>query len=361
MAHRHRESWLSCGQAAKLLLGTVAIAMCVFPAGAAGSSLHLLVARVVAVQSDGSRYVAWQTRAGGPVVVFDTRTGAQRRVSLPHGCELASEEERESGRDAAAGRFLLTCRGTRSLESGLLDGRDGTIIRLPNGADWRAVGTHYVLGVSEAGTCVQSRSEQALGEEHGLPCLALYDLASGEVSYRSPSLWPDIDQAGAPPICRRLRTKVIAEERIGGTEREFAYNAGRFARLAKHRRYIEINRCNGHRRTFAAHSDESENFDLRSEWLTWDTGHPSGELELEGEGTNTGSLTAYDLSSHRLTTWRLPRLPVRETDRQFSVVSVLGYSTHTSNMVFWIATTAGAVTGASVEVKSSAVYAARIG
>jgi hypothetical protein len=182
-------------------------------------------------------------------------------------------------------------------------------------------------------------------------------LASSQVSYRPPSLWPDIDQAGAPPICRRLRAKVIAEERIGGTEREFDYNAGWFARLAKHRRYIEMNRCNGRRTLLAANSDESEDFDLRSGWLTWDTGHPSGELELEGEGTNTGSLTAYDLSSHRLKTWRLPRLPVRETDRRFSVVSVLGYSTHTSNMVFWIATTAGAVTGASVEVKSSAVYA----
>jgi hypothetical protein len=133
--------------------------MCLaLPSAASATSavpLRRLVASTVAFASDGTRYVAWQTRTGASVVVFDTRTGAQRRVSLPRGCELASEEEREGGRDAAAGRFLLSCRGTRSLESGLLDGRDGTIIQLPNGADWRAVGTRYVLGVSEASTCVQ--------------------------------------------------------------------------------------------------------------------------------------------------------------------------------------------------------------
>ncbi|HZL49197.1 MAG TPA: hypothetical protein VFC30_09320 [Solirubrobacteraceae bacterium] len=338
------------------------VVMCLaLPSAASATSavpLRRLVASTVAFASDGSRYVAWQTRTGAPVVVFDTRTGAQRRLGLPDGCELANEEERTRGRDAAAGRFLLNCRGGRSLESALLNGRDGTIIRLPNAADWTAVGTRYVLGVSEASTCVQSRSEQAIGEEHGLPCLALYDLASGEVSYRPPSLWPDIDEAGAPPICPSLRAKVIAEELIGGVEREFDYNAGWFARPAKHRRYIEVNRCNGRRTTLAAHSDESENFDLRGGWLTWDTGHPSGELEREGEGTNTGSLAAYDLFSHRLTRWTLPRLSVRETDRGFSIVGILGYSTHTANMVFWIATTAGAVTGAGVEVKSSAVYAA---
>jgi hypothetical protein len=344
-----------------LLVSFAALVACVSPAtaaGAAGSPFRRLAASTVAFASDGTRYVAWQTRVGAPMVVFDTRTGAQRRLDLPDGCELANEEQRENGRDAAAGRFLLNCRGGRSLESALLNGRDGTAIRLPNTADWTAVGMRYVLGVSEASTCVQSRNEQAIGEEHGLPCLALYDLASGQVSYRPPSLWPDIDQAGAPAICRRLRTKVIAEERIGGTEREFDYSAGRFARPAKHRRYIEISRCNGHRTILAAHSDESENFDLRSGWLTWDTGHPGRELELEGEGTNTGSLTAYNLSSHRLKTWTLPRIPVRETDRGFSIVGVLGYSTHTANMVFWIATTAGETTRGGVEVKSSAVYVA---
>src|ERR1039458_319628 len=161
--------------------------------------LRRLVASTVTFASDGSRYVAWQTRVGAPVVVFDTRTGAQRRLDLPVGCELANEEQRHNGRDAAAGRFLLSCRGGRSLESALLNGRDGTTIRLPNTADWTAVGTRYVLGVSEASTCVQSRNELAIGEEHGLPCLALYDLASSQGSYRSHSLWPAKAQEGEQP------------------------------------------------------------------------------------------------------------------------------------------------------------------
>jgi hypothetical protein len=68
-----------------------------------------LAASTVAFASDGARYVAWQTRVGAPVVVLDTRTGAQRRLGLPDGCELANEEQRQSGHDAAAGQFLLDC------------------------------------------------------------------------------------------------------------------------------------------------------------------------------------------------------------------------------------------------------------
>ena len=345
--------------------------MCLaLPSAASATSavpLRRLVASTVAFASDGSRYVAWQTRVGAPVVAFDTRTGAQRRLDLPVGCELASEEERESGRDAAAGRFLLNCRGGRSVESALLNGRDGMIMPLPNAADWTAVGTRYVLGVSEASTCVQSRSEQAIGEEHGLPCLALYDLASGRVSYRPPSLWPDIDQAGAP-ICPRLRQKPLTEQ-IKHGEREFAYGDGYFAKPGgRLRRDVRIERCHG-RPTILPESggpeNEPENFDLRDGLLTWDTAHPGFEFNeyphSEGADRTRGMLYSYDLSTGRRHDWRLPRLPVRETNGRFSVVSVLGYSTHTANMVFWIATTAGETTRGGVEVKSSAVYAASTG
>ena len=343
--------------------------MCLaLPSAASATSavpLRRLVASTVTFASDGSRYVAWQTRVGAPVVVFDTRTGAQRRLDLPVGCELANEEQRHNGRDAAAGRFLLSCRGGRSLESALLNGRDGTTIRLPNTADWTAVGTRYVLGVSEASTCVQSRNELAIGEEHGLPCLALYDLASSQVSYRPPSLWPDIDQAGAPPICPRLRQEPLTEQ-IKHGDREFAYGDGYFAKPGgRLRRDVRIERCHG-RPTILPESggpeNEPENFDLRDGLLTWDTAHPGFEFNeyphSEGANRTRGMLYSYDLSTGRRHDWKLPRLPVRETDRRFSVVSVLGYSTHTANMVFWIATTAGAVTRAGVEVESSAVYVA---
>jgi hypothetical protein len=42
-------------------------------------------------------------------------------------------------------------------------------------------------------------------------------------------------------------------------------------------------------------------------------------------------------------------------------VGVLGYSTHTANMLFWIATMAGEGTRGGVEVKSSAIYEASTG
>jgi hypothetical protein len=320
-----------------------------------------LAASTVAFASDGSLYVAWQTRPGAPVVVLDTRTGAQRRLGLPDGCELANEEQRQIGRDAAAGRFLLDCVIAGKRESSLLDATDGAVTQLPSGTasvvvGWTAVGSRYVLGQTEASACNQSPAERS----QRVDCLALYDLATGKVTYRAQSQWPDLDRPGAPAICLRLRSKVIAYERNRNT-REFDYSDGYFAAPAARGRKVQIARCKGRQRALPSRGGEPENFDLRSGSLTWDTGHPSGELQLEGEGTNTGSLTAYDLSSHRLTRWTLPHLPVRETTRGFSIVGVLGYSTHTANMVFWIATTAGGVTRAGVEVKSSTVYAASTG
>lgn len=331
------------------------------PADAEGSPLRRLAASTVAFASDGSRYVAWQTRTGAPVVVLDTRTGAQRRLGLPDGCQLANDEQRQSGRDAAAGRFLLDCVIAGKRESSLLDATAGAITQLPGGTaslvvGWTAVGSRYVLGQTEASACNQSPAERS----RRVDCLALYDLTTGKVTYRPQSQWPDLDRPGAPAICLRLRSKVIAEERIGYA-RDFDYSAGYFAASADHGRKVQIDRCKGRPSTLPSHGAEPENFDLRGGIATWDTGHPSGELQLEGEGTNTGSLTAYDLSNHRSKTWTLPRIPVRETTRGFSIVGVLGYSTHTANMVFWIATTAGAVTRAGVEVKSSAVYAASTG
>jgi hypothetical protein len=357
--------WLSATLAASL----ASLALVVAPASAAAPSFRRLAASVVAFASDGSRYVAWQTWVGAPVVVFDTRTGAQRRLGLPQGCELANEEQRQNGRDAAAGRFLLNCRGGgRSLESALLNGRDGTTIRLPNTADWTAVGKRYVLGVSEASTCAQSRHEQAIGEDDGLPCLALYDLASGEVSYRSPSLWPDIDEAGAPLICPHLRQKPLTEQ-IKHGEREFAYGDGYFAKPGgRLRRDVRIERCHERHTTLpesGGPENEPENFDLRDGLLTWDTAHPGFEFNeyphSEGADRTRGMLYSYDLSTGRRHDWTLPRLPVGEIDSGFSVDSVLGYSTHMVNMVFWIATTAVEITKGGVEVKSSAVYVARAG
>ena len=82
-----------------LLVSFAALLACVSPAtaaGAAGSPFRRLAASTVAFASDGTRYVAWQTRVGAPVVVFDARTGAQRRLDLPDGCELCGFEPDDS-------------------------------------------------------------------------------------------------------------------------------------------------------------------------------------------------------------------------------------------------------------------------
>jgi hypothetical protein len=356
--------WLSATLAASL----ASLALIVAPASAAAPSFRRLAASVVAFASDGSRYVAWQTRKNSPITVFDTRTGDER--DLTSGCNLIEEDLREGhSLLAAAGRFLAYCANGISV----LDARTGIATLLPpletlmyRGSlpppEWSAIGSRYVQGGSLPATCRQSSNEK----RHGVLCVALYDLATGQVSYRPQSQLPDLDRPGAPPICARLRQKPLTEQ-IKHGEREFAYGDGYFAKPGgRLRRDVRIERCHG-RPTILPESggpeNEPENFDLRDGLLTWDTAHPGFEFNeyphSEGADRTRGMLYSYDLSTGRRHDWKLPRLPVRETNGRFSVVSVLGYSTHTANMVFWIATTAGETTRGGVEVKSSAVYAAR--
>ena len=342
---------------------------CVLPSAALGSPFRRLAVSTVTFASDGSRYVAWQTQKNSPITVFDTRTGDER--DLTSGCNLIEEDLREGDSPlAAAGRFLAYCANGISV----LNARTGHVIVLPSletlmyrgtlpPPEWSAIGSRYVQGGSLPDTCHQSSNEK----RHGVLCVALYDLATGQVSYRPQSQLPDLDRPGAPPICPRLRQKPLTEQ-IKHGDREFAYGAGYFAKPGgRLRRDVRIERCHG-RPTILPESggpeNEPENFDLRDGLLTWDTAHPGFEFSeyphSNGTDNTRGELYSYDLSTGRRHDWKLPRLPVRETGPEFSVPSVLGYSTHTSNMVFWIATRT-VVNRGVWEVETSSVYAARIG
>ncbi len=73
------------------------------------------------------------------------------------------------------------------------------------------------------------------------------------------------------------------------------------------------------------------------------------------EGSFRGSLYAYQLGSHRRHIWLLPRL----NSEAGGPTGTFGYSTHTANMVFWIATRTLA-DGEVLSVETSSVYAASL-
>jgi hypothetical protein len=81
-----------------------------------------------------------------------------------------------------------------------------------------------------------------------------------------------------------------------------------------------------------------------------------------------GTLSSYRLSTGRRQTWKLPRLPlvgapnIDGSGPEVESPGVYGYSTHTANTVFWIATRTvrGAALTSALIVETSSVYAASV-
>jgi hypothetical protein len=96
------------------------------------------------------------------------------------------------------------------------------------------------------------------------------------------------------------------------------------------------------------------NFALRGGLLTWDSGHKASEFYSSFDEFSRGSLTSYEFATGQRSTWTLPKLSLRGGEYPSGV---FGYSTHTSNMVFWIASRV--LNGPLIEVSS--VYASRVG
>jgi hypothetical protein len=333
-----------------IALALFAAAVYALPSAAAASQFRRLAVSTVTFASDGARYVAWQTVTDGPIIVFDSGTGRRRSVTAPAGCQLADEEDRGSyGRPAAAGRFSLNCPAGATE---LLLATTGTVTPLPapgvSDAGWYTVGLRYVEGRAGRTACRQSASEL----KSGAYCIALYDLATKVVSYRPGFQPPDINEAHASAICVRLRKRLLAEEK--GLPRGFTYGAGFLARSAPNRGGVALEGCGGRRRILPA-SGEAENFDLRGGLLTWDTGLPGAQFQ-DSKEVPYGKLWGYELSTGRRRSWTLPRLALVG---ERPVSGVLGYSTHTTNTVLWIATRT-VILNTAISVGTSSVYAASV-
>jgi hypothetical protein len=297
-----------------------------------------------AFASDGSRYVAWQTGEGSPIVVLDTATGQRRRVAPPAGCGLQSPAEASSGQvvpNPSRGRFLLRC---GAHEQAVLNVRTGQTQKLPDDLDrydWAVVGTEYA----------ESPNTGCSGYD---TCFALYDLATGAISVRRSPAIVDLDRPGAPaaPLCPALRRRILAAQRAA-VPPSFAYENGSFVHPAKRAGYVEIDRCK-RPPVLLAGRGEPRDFDLSAGVLSWDTGYPTSGVDEEGESPYPSVLNAYQLATGRRRSWRLPRRVLPGESRPVG----FGYSTHTSQTVFWIADRSVNHGKTGLIVETSSIYSA---
>jgi hypothetical protein len=299
--------------------------------------LRPIVASTVTFSSDGGRFVAWQTSEKGAIIAMDTETG-YRWTANTGGCELDDGPE---GLPAGSGRFLVYCNHSKEL----LDARTGRMKPLPTteyGPDWEAVGSRYVEGVVKL-ECRRSKLEI----REGRPCAALYDIATGAISYRTQLAVTNLDRPGAPPICKALRTR-IDENWEGYSERIFAVGG----------HSLGVYRCHGKPRLLPAIPKEPMDLTLSAGVVSWNTGVSAEELPDPTQGLH-GALSAYTLRSGRLREFTLPQIFVAKLP-EHPKPGVFGYSAHTANMVFWIATRTITPGMEGVTKGTAEVYAAKL-
>ena len=319
------------------------------PARAAGGPFRLLVPRSARFLTDSERYVAWQVSESSPIIVFDTASGRERTVA---GCRLfdIGNQTDPRGWPAGHGRFIVFCGGTAEL----LDASTGAAQVLPTGNEygpsWHVVGARYVEGRTNNPDCRQSAAEK----RREAPCIALYDIATGAVSYRPQSQVGDLDRAGAPLVCPALRQKVIADR---------ATNAGDYSDqlFGEPGEPLPIWRCHG-RPILIRHAGVASDLNIHGGLASWDDGHQASECgggECSLPAVRHGTVSAYSLATGRR--WSL-KPPARRVNVGIGppVLGVFGYSTHTRNMLFWVATRELAFAEVGSVVASSAVYAAKL-
>ncbi len=301
---------------------------------------------VATFASDGSRYVAWQTRLGGGVIVEDTASHTRYEVAVPTGCNLAGEESLGVAASVAAGgRFLLSCE--EGIAFSVLDVRSRVVTKLPveaANAGWARLGALYAEGYTPLEKCSHSALERELYEGG---CATLYSLSSGAVSYRGHLQVSDLDKPGAPEECGRLRRIGVLRAR----DQLIAFSDGALAQPVG-RSSLSIERCRGRASTLRAPGGVSH-LSLAGGVLSWDNGLDaiSGEVARQGK-----TLSAYRLSNRSRRSWRLPSLPV-SGQLEPTPAGPYGYSTHTAHMIFWIASRA--LAGGRIQVVDRAtVYAA---
>jgi hypothetical protein len=332
-------------------LALLAVAGAACQAAEAKAVWTRLVPSVVPFESDSERYVAWQVQPISPIVVLDTQTGQRREIA---GCRLAEPTGLYlRGLPAGHGRFIIECTGAKDL----LDARTGAIRALPDvgvgfsGPEWGAVGARYVEGEGSPIHCRQDRAEKL----NHAPCISLYEIATGTVSYRPQSQPADLDRPGAPLVCPALRKKAV-----GATVTNPAKYLGEL--LAEPGPALRIWRCHGHPIIVRdAHPGEPHrDLDIRGGLVSWDSGHYAPECQEEcSPAVRQGSVSAYSLATGRRWTLTPPASRICGFLRP-CVVGIFGGSVHTHNMLFWIATSTVAGDTFGLHVASSTVYAAKL-
>jgi hypothetical protein len=314
---------------------------------ARAAALREIVPSTLAFESDGSRYAVWQTSAGSPVSVLDTATRARTSVAVPAGCTLRSQEEFGEARPtASAGHFLLDCAETR--EEGALDAVTGRTRLLPTDLsryEWSEVGGLYA-------------ESPDTGCGHYNECLALYELASGEISLRHTGAPVDLSRAGAPQaaICAALRRRVLVLEKSEDPP-PFAYEDGLLAHRAKRAGDVEVDRCKRPPIILRGRG-EPRDFDLRAGVLTWDTGYQGAGVGEEEESRYPSTLYAYRFATRERRSWRLPLLSTLLAGEPQQQRVTFGYSMHTAHAVFWVADRSANQGKTGYIVETSSVYSA---
>jgi hypothetical protein len=330
-------------------IAAAALALCSVPP-ALSAPLTPLASPVIAFSSDGVRYAAWQTTEQSPIVVLDTSTGLQAKYVAPAGCRLLDQAEGSSYEPtAAAARVLITCVQLQHERQQLLDMRTGDVTPLPEGVSWGELGTRYVRG-EDAG-------------EH----LLVRSLATGATKSVGDSEFADLSRpaaTGIRDVCPRLRARVRAEARyLTGS---FAYGGGVLARQLGERGELEVARCRGRSRVLSgqrisgrAHNHVPRDFDVRGGVISWDTGSYA-DTTAGGEGGPRergfrSRVNVLELASRRRRAWSLPQLAIEHAEPDY-----YGYSTHTANTIFWVATSSLSFSESGPVVQTYLLYSARL-
>jgi hypothetical protein len=169
----------------------------------------------------------------------------------------------------------------------------------------------------------------------------------------------DLDRAGPQRVCSKLNRAAI-EARLNGSFH--AYRDGLAAHDSHNEHNVILKRCNGSKETLH-NRGRPRDFDLRGGLLSWDTANGTEANPQEPGGKEErrslffAHLTNYDPRTRSRHTWALPRLSVSGGESEFPLPpSIWGYSTHTTNTVFWIATR----TLSGSVVRTTSVYAAPV-
>jgi hypothetical protein len=317
-----------------VLLSALALVYQATPAPAAQvGRWHALATTSAGFITDGESYAAWNPTASSPMVLYAASTGQTREFPGCFAGGSASEYEPDQG---AAGMLLIGCAG----HPYLLSAKTGSLRPLPRpaGTLWRRLGSHYVEGEAEPASCGLATS--ALGSE--ARCRALFDIATGAISYSREDRVPDLSRPGAPEVCKALRTRLLYSMNHGDFA-AFAYGPEWLFTAASEGSRIRLRGCQN-RVTSIPSGGYPEDFCFGAGILTWTVARsgPSARSEEESgphakKRLLNGRVGEYDVTRHRTASFAAPRSHLNDDGSHY--YGVFGYAAHAGRNIFWIAAT----------------------